>query len=176
MRFFFVFVIINNFGLYSFIYLNHISYLGNKIAITWSFKAPCVRWWALLIAQKFIFVDCYFFSHFSVLIMFLMMQLLWEWFQILTEVQKSTVKQSPDLVQILYLGSSRKYLEPSLLFFPLPLKLRVVHIRKKLKITNFSKMAPTILIKFCGFIVAYIRSPTIWHYRLFPEKFLNLEK
>ena len=37
------------------------------------------------------------------------------------------------------------------LVFPLPLKLRVVHIRKKNSI--FSKMAPTILIKFCGFIV-----------------------
>ena len=36
---------------------------------------------------------------------------------------------------------------------PLPLKLRVVHIRKKYKILIFSKMAPTILTKFCGFIV-----------------------
>ena len=36
--------------------------------------------------------------------------------------------------------------------FTLTLKLRVVHIRKKLKISNFSKMALTILIKFCGFI------------------------
>ena len=39
------------------------------------------------------------------------------------------------------------------LVFSLPLKLWVVHIRKKLKISNFSKMALTILIKFCGFIV-----------------------
>ena len=36
--------------------------------------------------------------------------------------------------------------------FPLPLKLRVVHMRKKLNILIFSKMAPTILIKFCEFI------------------------
>ena len=34
-----------------------------------------------------------------------------------------------------------------------PLKLRAVHIRKKFKISIFSKMAPTILIKFCGFTV-----------------------
>ena len=43
---------------------------------------------------------------------------------------------------------------PYLLFsFPLSLKLRVVHKRKKLKIFIFSKMVPTILFKFCGFIV-----------------------
>ena len=35
--------------------------------------------------------------------------------------------------------------------FPLSLKLRVVHVRKKIKIFIFSKMAPTIFIKFCGF-------------------------
>ena len=39
------------------------------------------------------------------------------------------------------------------LVFPLPLKLRVVHIRKKIKISNFSKMVLTVLIKFCAFIV-----------------------
>ena len=39
------------------------------------------------------------------------------------------------------------------LVFPLTLKLRVVHMRKKLKILILSKMAPTILTKFCGFIV-----------------------
>ena len=37
--------------------------------------------------------------------------------------------------------------------FERPLKLRVVQIRKKLKISIFSKMAPTILIIFCEFIV-----------------------
>ena len=37
--------------------------------------------------------------------------------------------------------------------FDLHPQLRVVHIRKKFKICIFSKMAPAILIKFCGFIV-----------------------
>ena len=37
--------------------------------------------------------------------------------------------------------------------FDLLSKLTVVHIRKKLKILIFSRMAPTIFIKFCGFIV-----------------------
>ena len=37
-------------------------------------------------------------------------------------------------------------------------------------------MAITILIKFCGLIVAYIRNPTKWYYRIFPEKSLKLEK
>ena len=39
------------------------------------------------------------------------------------------------------------------LVFSLPLKLRVVHMRKKLKILIFSKMAITILVNFCRFIV-----------------------
>ena len=46
-------------------------------------------------------------------------------------------------------------------------------MRKKLKILMFSKMAPTILIKFVG--LQYIRIPTTWHYRLFLEKSLKLE-
>ena len=37
--------------------------------------------------------------------------------------------------------------------FDKPLKSRVVHIRKKLKISIFPKMATTILIKFCGFML-----------------------
>ena len=37
--------------------------------------------------------------------------------------------------------------------FDLPSKLRVVHIRKKFKVFIFSRMAPTIFIEFCGFIV-----------------------
>ena len=37
--------------------------------------------------------------------------------------------------------------------FDIPSKLKVVHIRKKFKILIFSKMAPTIFIRFCGFIV-----------------------
>ena len=45
------------------------------------------------------------------------------------------LNQLNDLVQIRYLGSSCKYLEPFFfLVFPLALKLRVVHMRKKLKI------------------------------------------
>ena len=43
------------------------------------------------------------------------------------------------------------YLAQFFRFWSTP-KLRVVHIRKKLKILIFSKMAPTILIKFCVFI------------------------
>ena len=43
-----------------------------------------------------------------------------------------------DLVQIRYPGSSCKYLEPFFLVFPLPLKLRVIHIRKKFKISCLS--------------------------------------
>ena len=38
--------------------------------------------------------------------------------------------------------------------------LRVVHIRKYMKISIFSKMAPTILIKFCGFIVPILETQT----------------
>ena len=40
-----------------------------------------------------------------------------------------------------------------LFYFDLPSKLRVVHIRKKLKIFVFWKTASTIFIQFCGFIV-----------------------
>ena len=61
------------------------------------------------------------------------------------------------------------------LVFPLPLKLRAVHIIKEFKISNFSKIALTILIKFCDFIV-HSKPNIIWHYRLFPEKSLKLEK
>ena len=59
--------------------------------------------------------------------------------------------------------------------FDKPLKLRVVHVRKKLKISIPSKMAPIILIKFCAFIVGYIRSPAVWHCRPFQEKCMKLE-
>ena len=48
------------------------------------------------------------------------------------------LNQSTDLVQIRYLGSSCKYLE-LFLVFPLPLKLRVVHMRKKIKNFDFLK-------------------------------------
>ena len=66
--------------------------------------------------------------------------------------------------------------EADFLVFPLPLKLRVVHIRKILKFLTFSKMAPTILIKFSGLTIAYIKNPTTRYCRLYPEKSLKLEK
>ena len=47
--------------------------------------------------------------------------------------------------------------------------------KKKEKFSNFSKMALTILIKFCGFIV-HSKPNNTWHYRLFPKKSLKLEK
>ena len=49
-----------------------------------------------------------------------------------------SLNQLTHLVQIRYIGSSCKYLEEFFLVFPLPLKLRVVHIKKS-KISNFSK-------------------------------------
>ena len=64
-----------------------------------------------------------------------------------------SLNQLTDLVQIRYIGSSCKYLEPFFLVFPLPLKLRVIHIRKKFKFSIFSKVALTILINFFEFIV-----------------------
>ena len=54
--------------------------------------------------------------------------------------------------------------------FDLRSKLRVVHIRIKIKIFIFPKMASTIFINFVG--ILYIRTSTIWHYLLFPEKSL----
>ena len=44
--------------------------------------------------------------------------------------RSQSLNQSRDLIKILYLRSSCKYLEP-LFSFPLPLKLRVVYMRKK---------------------------------------------
>ena len=67
----------------------------------------------------------------------------------------------------------RKYLEPFLVF-PLTLKLRVVHIRKKIKISNFSKMVLTILIKFCVFIVH--SKPNNMTLSAFPGKILETRK
>ena len=52
--------------------------------------------------------------------------------------------------------NARKYVRCARTFylvFPLSLKLMVVHMTKKIKNLIFSKMAPKILIKFCGFIV-----------------------
>ena len=60
------------------------------------------------------------------------------------------------------------------LIFPLPLKLMVVHIRKKFKISIFSKMASTILFKFCVFIVH--SKPNNMTLSAFPEKILETRK
>ena len=60
------------------------------------------------------------------------------------------------------IGRSRSHSIPRILLqisltlfyvFDLLSKVRVDHIRKKIKIFIFSKMAPTIFIKFCDFIV-----------------------
>ena len=71
---------------------------------------------------------------------------------------------------------SRVLLQISLAFFlcfPLPLKLRVVHMRKKLKMI-FSKMISTILIKFCGFIAH--SKPNNMTLLAFPEKIHQIRK
>ena len=62
--------------------------------------------------------------------------------------RSQSLNQSTDLVQIRYLGSSSKYLEPFFFGFPLTPKIKGSSHEKKLKILIFSKMAPTILIKF----------------------------
>ena len=81
--------------------------------------------------------------------------------------------QLTDLVQNRYLGFSRKYLEPFFLVIPLTLKLMVGHMRKKFKISNFSKMALTIVIKFCGFIVRVHSKPNNMTLSAFPRKILG---
>ena len=58
-----------------------------------------------------------------------------------------------------YLESPCKYLLYGLSVFKLSPKLRVVHIRKKIKISIFSKMALTIFMKICGFIVGLHSKP-----------------
>ena len=57
--------------------------------------------------------------------------------------------------------------------FDLPLKLRVVHIRNNYKISIFSKMAPSKLIKFCGFTVH--SKPNNVTPSAFPEKIPETE-
>ena len=56
------------------------------------------------------------------------------------------------------------------LVFLLPLKLRVVHIRKNLKFSISQKWLQRFSSKFVDLL--YVRTPTIWHYWLFPEKIL----
>ena len=48
----FLVFMINNSRLSSFIFLYHFPYSGHKFAITWSFKAPCIRSWMVLITLK----------------------------------------------------------------------------------------------------------------------------
>ena len=60
--------------------------------------------------------------------------------------------------------------------FDLPLKLRVVHIGKNYKISIFSIMAPTKLIKFCRFTVALHLKPNNVTLSAFPEKIPETEK
>ena len=47
-------------------------------------------------------------------------------------------------------------------------------MRKKLKIYIFSKIAQRFLSNFVDLL--YTRTPRMWHYRLFPENSLKLEK
>ena len=58
--------------------------------------------------------------------------------------------------------------------FNLPLKLRVVYIRKKFKISIFSKITSTNLMKFCGFIVH--SKPNNMTLSAFPGKIPGTEK
>ena len=58
--------------------------------------------------------------------------------------------------------------------FDLPLKLRIVHIGKNYKISIFSIMAPTKLIKFCRFTVHSI--PNNVTLQAFPEKIPETEE
>ena len=59
-------------------------------------------------------------------------------------------------------------------FLSVASKLRVVHVGKKFKIFIFSKMAPTIFIKFSGFIVQ--SNPNIMTLSAFPGKILLTRK
>ena len=88
--------------------------------------------------------------------------------------RSQSLNQSTDLVQILYLGSSCKYLEQFFSFSSTP-KIKGSSHEKKLKIFIFSKkMVPTILIKFCGFIVH--SKPNNMTQSAFPEKIPETEK
>ena len=85
-----------------------------------------------------------------------------------------SLNQLTNIIQIRYLGTPCKYLLPDFSVFELPLKLRVVHTRKKFKISIFSKMALTIFFKFCVFIVH--SKPNNMTPSAFPGKSLKLEK
>ena len=80
------------------------------------------------------------------------------------------LNQLTDLIQMRYLGSSRKYLEQFLSFASTPKIKRNSNMKK---ISVFLKMASTILIKFCGQIVHSKPNNMI---SAFVEKSLKLEK
>ena len=88
--------------------------------------------------------------------------------------RSQSLNQSTDLVQIRYLGFSCKYLEPFFSFPSTPKIKGSSHEKIFLKIFIFSKMAPTILIKFCGFIVHV--KPNNMALSAFPGKILETRK
>ena len=84
-----------------------------------------------------------------------------------------SLNQLTDLIQIRHLGSSCKYLEP-FFSFPPTLKIKGSSHKKKKLISIFSKMALTIMFKFCGFIVH--SKPNNMTQSAIPGKSLKLEK
>ena len=76
-----------------------------------------------------------------------------KWFLIFWQSAEIAPKPIDQSCSNSILDSPCKYLLPVVFVFDLSPKLRVVHIRKKLKISIFSKMALTILFKFYGLIV-----------------------
>ena len=85
------------------------------------------------------------------------------------------LNQSTDLVHIRYLGSSCKYFE-SFFSFPLTSEIKGSPHKKTFKILIFSKMAPMILIKFCGFIVGLHSKPNYMILSAFPGKIPETRK
>ena len=79
-----------------------------------------------------------------------------------------------DLVQIRYLGSSWKYVEYFFFSFLPILKTKGNSHKEKYEISIFSKMALTIWIKFCGFIVH--SNPNNMTQSAFPGKNLESRK
>ena len=79
-----------------------------------------------------------------------------------------------NLVQIRYLGSSCKYLEPVIFSFSPTPKIKGSSHAKKNKILIFSKCALTILIQFCGFIEH--SKPNNMTLSVFPEKIPEIRK
>ena len=91
------------------------------------------------------------------------------WLLPITEPKPIVRFRSNSISRVLLLIS-----QASFLVCTLSQKLRVVHMRKKFKILIFSKMAPTILIKFSGFIVH--SKPNNMTLSAFPEKIRETRK